>query len=235
MTTQQIMTELEKLGTPSIKKILLNHGVREPLFGVKVGDMKPIQKKIKMDYQLAKELYSTGNADAQYLAGLIADDAKMSKADLQTWVKQALSRNISEYTVPWVAAGSPHGYDLAKEWIDSPTEHISAAGWSTLANLVALQPNEKLDLPGLRTLLARAAKTIRSAPNRTRYTMNNFVICVGAYVQPLSAEAIATARKLGPVTVDMGNTSCDVPVATDYIQKAIDRGSLTKKKKTVKC
>ena len=65
--------------------------------------------------------------------------------------------------------------------------------------------------------------------------MNNFVICVGAYVQPLSAEAIATARKLGPVTVDMGNTSCDVPVATDYIQKAIDRGSLTKKKKTVKC
>ena len=164
MTTQQIMTELEKLGTPSIKKILLNHGVREPLFGVKVGDMKPIQKKIKMDYQLAKELYSTGNADAQYLAGLIADDAKMSKADLQTWVKQALSRNISEYTVPWVAAGSPHGYDLAKEWIDSPTEHISAAGWSTLANLVALQPNEKLDLPGLRTLLARAAKTLRSAP-----------------------------------------------------------------------
>jgi 3-methyladenine DNA glycosylase AlkD len=235
MTANEIMTELEKLGSPSIKKILLNHGVREPFFGVKVGDMKPIQKKIKMDYRLAKELYSTGNADAQYLAGLIADDAKMSKTDLQTWVAQALSQNISEYTVPWVAAGSPHGYELAKEWIDSPKEHISAAGWSTLANLVALQPNEKLDLPGLKTLLGRAAKEIRSAPNRTRYTMNNFVICIGAYVQPLSAEAIATARKIGVVTVDVGNTSCEVPIATEYIQKAIDRGSLTKKKKTVKC
>jgi 3-methyladenine DNA glycosylase AlkD len=235
MTSQQIMTELEKLGTPSVKKILLNHGVREPFFGVKVGDLKPIQKKIKMDYQLAKDLYSTGNADAQYLAGLIADDAKMSKADLQTWVKQALSQNISEYTVPWVAAGSPHGYELAKEWIGSAKEHIAAAGWSTLANLVALQPNEKLDLPALKTLLARVVKEIHTAPNRTRYTMNNFVICLGAYVKPLSAEAIAAAKKIGPVSVNVGNTSCEVPLATDYIQKAIDRGSLTKKKKTVKC
>jgi 3-methyladenine DNA glycosylase AlkD len=235
MTAQQIMTELEKLGNPSIKKILLNHGVREPFFGVKVGDMKPIQKKIKMDYQLAKDLYSTGNADAQYLAGLIADDAKMSKADLQTWVKQALSQNISEYTVPWVAAGSPHGYELAKEWIDSPKEHISAAGWATLANLVSLQPDEKLDLPGLKALLARVVKTVHSAPNRTRYTMCSYMICLGAYVKPLSAEAIAAAGKIGPVNIDVGNTDCKVPRATDYIQKAIDRGSLTKKKKTVKC
>lgn len=37
--------------------------------------MKPIQKKIKVDYQLAKDLYATGNADAQYLAGLIAEPA----------------------------------------------------------------------------------------------------------------------------------------------------------------
>src|SRR5579863_2943483 len=218
MTVQQIMTELEKLGTPAIKKILLNHGVREPLFDVRVGDMKPIRKKIKMDYQLAKELYSTGNADAQYLAGLIADDAKMSKADLQTWVNQALSQNISEYTVPWVAAGSSHGYELAKEWIDSPKEHISAAGWSTLANLVALLPDEKLDLPGLKTLLARVVKTIHAAPNRTRYTMNSFVIALGAYVKPLSADAIAAAGKIGPTNIDVGNTNCEVPVAADYIQ-----------------
>jgi 3-methyladenine DNA glycosylase AlkD len=235
MTVQQVMTELEKLGSPGTKKVLLQHGVREPFFGVKIGDMKPIQKKIRVDYQLAKDLYATGNADAQYLAGLIADDARMTKADLQTWVKQALSNTINEYAVPWVAAGNPQGYELAKEWIDSPQEHISTAGWSTLANLVALQPNEKLDLPGLKTLLARVVKTIHSAPNRTRYTMNNFVICLGAYVQPLSAEAIAAAKKIGPVTIDMGNTSCQVPLAIEYMQKAIDRGSLTKKKKTVKC
>jgi hypothetical protein len=229
------MTELEKLGSPSIKKVLLKHGVREPFFGVRISDLKPIQKKIKVDYQLAKDLYATGNADAQYLAGLIADDAKMTKSDLQTWVTQALSNTIFEYTVPWVAAGSPHGYELALKWIDSKEEHIATAGWSTLANLVALQADDKLDLPGLKTLLARVVKEIHSAPNRARYTMNNFVICVGSYVNPLSAEAIAAAKKIGPVTVDVGGTACKVPVATEYIQKAKDRGSLGKKKKTVKC
>ena len=34
------------------------------------------QKRIKMDYQLALDLYETGNYDAMYLAGLIADDAR---------------------------------------------------------------------------------------------------------------------------------------------------------------
>ena len=97
MTVQEIMDDLKSHGSESIKKILLKHGVKEPFFGVKVEYLKPIQKKVKMDYQLAKDLYATGNADAMYLAGLIADDVKMTKADLQTWVKQAVSNNISEY------------------------------------------------------------------------------------------------------------------------------------------
>ena len=235
MTVQQIMTELEKLGSPGIRKVLLKHGVREPLFGVKISDMKPIQKKIKVDYQLAKDLYATGNADAQYLAGLIADDAKMTRSDLQAWVRQALSNTIYEYTVPWVAAGGQYGYELALKWIDAKEEHIVTAGWSTLANLAALLPDDKLDLPGIKSLLARVVKEIHSAPNRARYTMNNFIICVGSYVAPLSADAIAAAKKIGAVTVDMGDTACKLPVATEYIQKAKDKGSLGKKKKTVKC
>jgi DNA alkylation repair enzyme len=235
MTAKQIMTELEAKGSPGIKKILLQHGVREPFFGVKIADMKPIQKKIKVDYALAKELFATGNADAQYLAGLIADDMRMTKADLQTWVKQALSQNIGEYTVPWVAAGSAHGYELAKEWIDSPKAYIAAAGWSTLANIAALVPDDKLDIPGLKALLARALQEIHKAPNRVVYTMNNFVICLGAYVNPLSAEATAAAKKIGPVTVDVGGTECKVPVATEFIKRAQEKGSLKKKKKTVKC
>src|ERR1700758_460718 len=123
MTVDEIMTQLEANGSASIKNILLKHGVKEPFFGVKVEHLKNIQKKVKTDYQLAKELYATGNADAMYLAGLIADDPKMTEADLQNWVKAAVSNNISEYTVPWVAAGNPNGFALALQWIESPTEH----------------------------------------------------------------------------------------------------------------
>ena len=90
MTAKEIVEELRAIGAESIKKVLKNHGVREPFFGVKIGDMKKIQKRIKKDYQLALDLYDTGNYDAMYLAGLIADDAKMTKKDLNRWVKTAI-------------------------------------------------------------------------------------------------------------------------------------------------
>jgi 3-methyladenine DNA glycosylase AlkD len=70
--TAKILEELKPLGKDSIKKVLLNQGIREPFFGVKIGDLKPIEKRIKKDYRLALDLYDTGNYDAMYLAGLIA-------------------------------------------------------------------------------------------------------------------------------------------------------------------
>lgn len=235
MTVKEIMTQLEAQGSESIKKILLKHGVKEPFFGVKIEFLKTIQKKIKKDYQLAKDLYATGNADAMYLAGLIADDDKMTKTDLQTWVKQAVSNNISEYTVPWVATEGKHGYEMALKWIDAQDEYIAAAGWSTLSNLVAFKQNTELDIPGLKSLLTRVVKTIHTADNRVRNAMNGFVISVGAYVPALSDDAITAAKKIGPVHVDMNGTACKVPLAEEYILKAQKRGSLEKKKKTVKC
>jgi 3-methyladenine DNA glycosylase AlkD len=235
MTVQEIMTYLQANGSEGIKKILLQHGVKEPFFGVKVEHLKVIQKKVKTDYQLAKDLYATGNADAMYLAGLIADDAQMSKADLQTWLNQATSQNIVEYTVPWVATGSRYGYELALEWIDSTEENVAAAGWSTLANLVSLKPDSELDIPTLKNLLQRVVQKIHSAGNRVRYSMNNFIICAGSYVTELNEAALEAAKKIGTVTVDKNGTASKIPDAGEYIAKVKNKGALGKKKKMVKC
>lgn len=235
MTVKEIMSELKSMGSESIKKVLLKHGVKEPFFGVKVEQLKTIQKKIKTDYQLAKDLYATGNADAMYLAGLIADDEKMTKADLQTWVKKAVSLNISEYTVPWVAAGSLYGYELATEWINAKQEYIAAAGWATLSNVVALKPDNELAIPSLKALLGRVEKTIHSSDNRIRHTMNGFIISVGSFVTTLTDDALATAKRIGTVTVDMNGTACKIPEAAAYIKKIKEKGILGRKKKMVKC
>jgi hypothetical protein len=235
MTVNEIMADLQSHGNESIKKILLKHGVREPFFGVKIEYLKPIQKKIKKDYQLAKDLYATGNADAMYLAGLIADDEKMTKADLQTWAEQALSNNINEYTVPWVAAEGKYGFEMGMEWIDSKQDYIAAAGWSTLGNLSALKEDSDLDIAAYRALLQRVIKSIHTAANRVKARMNIFVINVGTYISPLTDEAMAAADKIGAVHVDTNGTSCKVPEAIEYINKAKARGAIGKKKKTVKC
>lgn len=235
MTSHEIMQQLAQLGTEQTKKTFLNHGAKEPLFGVKVGDMKPIQKKIKKNYSLSLELFATGNADAMYLAGLIADETKMTKKDLHTWAKQANWNMISEYTVAWIAAESSHGWELGLEWIASDKENIASAGWSTLSNWVALRQDNALDLKQIEKLLLKAEKEVHTAQNRVRYTMNGFIISVGCYVIPLSDKAKRTAEKIAKVKVDVGKTACKVPDAVSYIDKVISMGRLGKKKKEARC
>ena len=235
MNVQTIMAELKAKGNDGIKKILLKHGVKEPFFGVKIEDLKVIQKKVKKDYQLAKDLYATENADAMYLAGLIADEDKMTKKDLSEWVKQAFSTNINEYTVPWIAAESKFGYELGMEWIDSKEASVAACGWSTLSNLVAIKPDDELDILTLRKLLTRAEKNIHTADNRVRQKMNGFIIAVGSYVTSLTDEAISTSKKIGEIKVDMNGTACKIPDAEQYIAKVKAKGTLGKKKKMARC
>lgn len=235
MTAKKILAELEALGTASYKKTMMNHGVREPFFGVKIEDMKKIVKRVGRDYQLALDLYETGNYDAMYLAGLIADDAKMTRRDLERWVAGAYCGGLSEYTVPWVASGSPHGWDLAMRWIDVKDEGAAAAGWATLASIAATHADADLDLKAYERLLGRVTKEIHTAPNRVRYVMNGFVIAVGSYLKPLTASALKAAKSIGTVSVDMHGTACKVPAAAEYIKKVEARGSIGKKRKSAKC
>lgn len=235
MNAQAILDELRPLGRDSYKKVLLNHGVREPFFGVKIEDLKRIQKRIKKDYQLALDLYATGNYDAMYLAGLIADDARMTREDLQRWVENARGGALAGTTVPSVAAGSAHGWALALEWIESRVESIAAAGWATLATILSVKDDADLDIPGIEQLMARIGREIHSSPNDVRYAMNSFLICVGSYVRSLTPLAIRTAETIGKVSVDMGNTACKVPFAPDYIRKIEQRGTIGKKRKSARC
>ena len=129
MTAKEVLAELKKLGTEQTKKTFLRHGAKEPFYGVKIGDMKVIQKKIKKDHQLALDLYDTGNSDAMYLAGLIADPEKMTKADLKKWVKGAYWYMISGVSRCRGSRRSrAFGRELALEWIDSDSEMIAIAG-----------------------------------------------------------------------------------------------------------
>lgn len=236
MTAKQILTEMKSLGSESYKRLLMNnYGVKEPCYGVKIGDMKPIQKRIKMDYQLALDLYDTGNYDAMYFAGLIADDARMTKKDLQRWAEKAYAGAIPGATVPWVASSSPHGWEMGLKWIDSRDSRVAQIGWTTLSCLVAMQKDSELDLPKLKQLIERVKKTIHQAPDAVRYTMNSFIIAVGSYVQPLTEFALRAGEDIGPVTADLGNNQCQTPFAPDYIRKVQKAGKIGKKRKSVKC
>lgn len=235
MTVDEVMKELEKLGSPARKQLLMKHGAKEPFFGVKIEDLKKLHKRFKGDHALALALYDTGNADAMYLAGIAADPKQMKKADLKRWAKRANWSMISDYSVAGVAAESPHARELGLEWIDSKEELIACAGWATLNGWISITPDEELPLEEIKRLVERVASQVHSARNRERYSMLMFLIGVGCGVKPLSDFAYKAAKKIGKVEVDMGDTSCKVPVATDYIDKVRSMGRIGKKRASARC
>jgi 3-methyladenine DNA glycosylase AlkD len=236
-TVASIMSELKKKGKESTRKIYTRHGMAtENMYGVSVADLKVIAKTIKGQQGLACELYATGNLDAMYLAGMVADGSKMSAKELNAWVEGAANlQMIAEYTVPWAAVENPQGRELALQWMKSKKERVACSGWCTYSGLLATKPDEGLDLGEIKDLLSVIVKGIKSAQNRVRYTMNGYVIAVGTYVKPLLKEAKEAALKIGEVSVDVGETACNVPLASAYIEKIEAAGRTGKKRKTIRC
>ncbi len=234
-TVTQVMKALKNKSSEQTRKTFARHGAPSDFFGVKVGDLKVIAKQIKGNQELAYKLYDSGNADAMYLAGMIADGAQMNKKQLNEWAKAAPWHMIAEYTIPGLAVESPFGRELAMKWIKSKNESIASTGWNTYAGVVSTTLDEELDLKEIKGLLKQIEQSINKVPGRVRYTMNGFVIAVGGYVKPLSKQAKATAKRLGTVKVDMGDTACKVPLATEYIDKMEKSGRAYKKRKTIKC
>ncbi|MFT6936347.1 MAG: hypothetical protein ACJA1N_000643 [Saprospiraceae bacterium] len=236
MTTAEVLKELEMYGNEQTKKTLMTHGAKEPFFGVKVSDLKKIIKKTKKkNHELSLELFATGNSDAMYLAGLIADEKQVTKVQLKDWADKAYWYYLSEYSVAMLAAETPFGFELGLEWIESNEERFASAGWATLSSFAAVNEDENLDIEYYSRLLDRVVKEVDQAQNRVRYVMNGFVIAVGSYIVPLTEKAKVVAAEIGKVNVEMGGTACKVPLATTYIQKVEDKGKIGKKRKIARC
>ena len=129
MSAHALMQQLEKLGSESYRNVLRKHGAQEPLFGVKIEEMKKLLKPHKGNTALACELFATKNYDAQYLAGLMANGQEMSKDQLQLWLETANCNAIRRYCVAWVATESPHVVDLINAWGSSEQEDMAATAW----------------------------------------------------------------------------------------------------------
>lgn len=218
MNAADVLGQLKSLGSEQCRRTYVRHGVKGPAFGVRYGDLGKLKRQIKTDHALAKALWASGYHDAQVLATMIADPAQMSEAELDSW-----SRNLENYVLTdafsGVAAHAPSARKKAEQWIKSKGEWISTAGWNVIAKLAGVDGAFGDD--ELLGLLDSIEQSIHSAPNRTRYAMNNALIAIGSRGGTLQRKAIAAARRIGKVLVDHGDTGCHTPDAATYIQKVV--------------
>ena len=235
MDFETVMQELEALGKERTKKIYISNGAYEPLFGVATGAMKPLAKKIKKNQPLAEQLYATGNYDAMYFAGVIADPMIMTEADFERWIDGAYFYMLSDYVVAVTLAETDIAQDVADKWIASGEELKMSAGWSCYCWLLGNRKDSEFSESKMESLLDQVKNTIHDAPDRTKSAMNNFMYTVGISYVPLHDKAVETAKEVGPVEIKGDKKKSKILLASENIQKEIDRGKLGFKRKYVRC
>ncbi len=174
-TVASIIAELKKKGKESKRKIYARHGmVTDNMFGVSVADLKVIAKTIKGQQALACELYATGNMDAMYLAGMVADGSKMTPKAIER-VGRGRGEFADDFRI-YGALGDSRKSTGAANWrCNGSSQKRNMSHRQAGVRYSGLSPQNLTTIWTLRKskkLLGTVVKGIKSAQNRVRYTMN---------------------------------------------------------------
>lgn len=217
MTLKQTMQELESAGTEQNRKVYRRHGVKSEMFGVSYANLRRLARTIKRDQKLATRLWATGNHDARVLATMIADPEQTSLKTLKDWVKDVDNYVLTD-ALSAFASKTPHATELAEAWTKLKGEWTGQAGWNLVTHIAM---NDELKPDDYFTdKLEMIENRIDKSRNRVKHAMNGAIIAIGMRNADLEKAAIATAKKIGKVQVEHGETGCVTPDARDYIRKA---------------
>jgi 3-methyladenine DNA glycosylase AlkD len=219
MNLNSALRELKRRGTAQNRKVYRRHGVGENMYGVSVADLRLLAKQIKIDHDLAVQLWATGNHDAQVLATLIADPTQLDAKTLDAWSKDLENYVITDQFAGLVAR-TPYWQKKAEKWHTARSEWIGRAGWNLIGQLALHQP----DLPDnyFESYLIEIETHIHRQKNRVREAMNNALIAIGIRNPALQEKALSAAQTIGPVEIDHGETNCKTPDATEYILHTVE-------------
>lgn len=228
MTYEQAMKELESYGTAQAVKIYKRHGCGDNVFGVSFANLRKMQKKIKIDHDLAVELWDSGNVDARSLAMLIADPDKLTMKQADAWLKDVNYYLLSDL-ISGVVIKSDMALKAMTKWTKSKKEYICQCGFNLLSSLPKRE--DLLSDDDLRGYLETIESEIQKSPNRAKHAMNMAMCGMGIYRESIRDEVYETAKRIGKVDVDHGETSCKTPDAVSYIKNAVNRKKPKKKAK----
>ncbi|MDR2480256.1 MAG: DNA alkylation repair protein [Treponema sp.] len=234
MTALEVMRELEGLGKDSLKKRYMNNGAREPLFGAATGAMKPLAKKTGKNQVLAEELYATGNYDAMYFAGMIAEPNIMKENDFNRWMDAAYFFMLSDFVVAVTLAEAAAARPTAEKWLDSPRDLTASGGWSCWSWLVGWRPDTEFAVEIMEALLQRAREDIVSRNGRARIAIRNFMIAAGVSYKPLHDKALILAEEADALALHYDDVTCFSGIAK-AIRAEAEKGRVGFKRKSVRC
>ena len=219
MTLEEALRQLEALGNAKVRAQNAKSGAGEDQFGVSLGDIRVLAKKIRTNHPLALSLWDTGNVDAQFLATLLIEPKKLSAKEMDRMVRSISFVRVADWLNAYVVRQHPDKETLRRDWMAADDRWAARAAWDLTAERVAKSP-DGLDLPAL---LARIESEMADAEPEVQWTMNNTLAAIGIHFPKHRKRAIAIGETLGIYRDYPVSKGCTSPFAPIWINFMVSR------------
>jgi len=133
----EVLQWLESRGSQRTRdEMLTRYGITAPkAFGVKVGAIQQLAKKIGRDHDLAAALWATGWYEARLLTAYIDDPAQVTAAQMDKWARDFDNWGVCDTVCFALFDRTPHAWRKVEQWSKKNDEFVKRAGFALLASL----------------------------------------------------------------------------------------------------
>jgi 3-methyladenine DNA glycosylase AlkD len=215
-TVDELLAEMAALEDPRIREVNARHGDDH---GVNLTRLREVAKRLKIQQDLARELWATGDTAARLLALLICRPKAFERDELDVMLRQARTPKVHDWLVNYVVRKSPHAEELRQVWFDDPDPVVRSAGWALTTERVGKTP-DGLDLASLLDVIEAEMK---DAPDRLQWAMNACLAQIGIDHPEHRARAIGIGERLRVLEDYPTPPGCTSPFAPIWIAEMVRR------------
>ena len=219
MSTAAILSQLEALGEEGVRKLAVRTGAGKKQYGVQLGSIRTLAKKLGADHELGLALWKTGNLDARLLAILLLQPKRLTAAELDRMVRAVLCMQDAEWLTSYVVKKHPDKEALREQWMKDSDPKAARAGWALTAERVAKDP-DGLDPTAL---LDRLEAELAGADPLPQWTMNVTLAEIGIHFPKHRKRALAIGEKIGLYRDWPVSKGCTSPFAPSWIGEMVRR------------
>jgi len=216
---QDTLAQLAALGSAEVKARNIRTGSDTPQFGVKLGDIRSLAKKLKVNHALGLDLWHSGNMDAQLLGILLLKPALLETNQLEQMVRGATVTQVADWLNSYVVKQHPEKERLRLAWLDADDPMLQRSGWSLTNERISKTP-EGLDLAAL---LDRIEAELPDAPAPAQWTMNMCLAAIGINDANLRQRALDIGESIGIYRYYPTPKGCTSPFAPLWINEIVRR------------